>query len=73
MIICRTSGELGLMGSLGGKKLMVTSAPTVLEVQLWNVRGGGADKGQRRGQRDESVGQMGGKGWVPCLLWNLGG
>ncbi len=45
MIICRTSGELGLMGSLGGKELMVTPAPTVLEVQPWNVRGGGAGCG----------------------------
>ncbi len=46
-LICRTSGELGLMGSLGGKELMVTSVPTVLEVQPWNVRGGGAGYGSK--------------------------
>ncbi len=42
VIICRTSGELGMMESLGGKVLMVISAPTVVEVQPWDVRGGEA-------------------------------
>jgi hypothetical protein len=35
------------MGSLGGKGLMVISAPTVLKVQLWDVRGGGAGYGSK--------------------------
>ncbi len=35
------------MGSLGGKELIVTSALTVLEVQPWNVRGGGAGYGSK--------------------------
>ena len=47
VIICRTSGELGLMGSLGGKELMVTLAPTVLEVHPWDVRGGEAGYGSK--------------------------
>ena len=33
IIICRTSGELGMMESFGGKELMVISAPTVVEGQ----------------------------------------
>jgi hypothetical protein len=28
----------------------------------------GLGVGQRRGQTDGSEGQMGGKGWVPCLF-----
>jgi hypothetical protein len=47
VIICRTSGERGLIGSLGGKELMVTSAPTVWEVQPWDVSGGGAGYGSK--------------------------
>jgi hypothetical protein len=39
VIICRTSGELGMMESLGGKDLMVISVPTVVEVQPLDVRG----------------------------------
>jgi len=31
-IICRTSCELGLKGTMGGNELMVISAPTVWEV-----------------------------------------
>ena len=42
VIIYRTSGELGLIGSFGGKELIVISALTVLEVQPWDGRGGGA-------------------------------
>ncbi len=47
VIIRRTSGELGLRGSLGGKELMVISAPTVWEVQPWVVSGGGAGYGSK--------------------------
>jgi hypothetical protein len=48
VIICRTSGERGSIGSLGGKELMVISAPTVLwEVQPWDVSGGGAGYGSK--------------------------
>ena len=39
MIICRTSGELGSIGSLGGKE------PMVISVQPWDVSGGGAGCG----------------------------
>ena len=35
------------MGSLGGKELMVTLAPTVLEVHPWDVRGGEAGYGSK--------------------------
>ena len=47
MIICRTLGELGCRGSLGGKELMVILAPTVWEVQPWDVSGGGARYGSK--------------------------
>ena len=47
VIIFRTSGELGLVGSFGGKELIVISVPTVLEVQPWDVRGGGAGYGSK--------------------------
>jgi hypothetical protein len=47
VIICRTSGELGMMESLGGKELMMISAPTVVEVQPWDVRGGEAEYGSK--------------------------
>jgi hypothetical protein len=57
-----------MMESFGGKELMVISAPTVVEVQPWDVRVVRLDMGQRRDRRDESEGLMGGKGWVPCLL-----
>ena len=46
IIICRTAGEVGLMRSLEGKELMVTSAPTVLDVHPWDVRDGEAVKGE---------------------------
>ncbi len=47
VISCRTSGELGMMENLGGKELMVILAPTVVEVQPWDVRGGGAGYGSK--------------------------
>jgi hypothetical protein len=47
IIICRTSGELGMMESLGIKELMVILAPTVVEVQPWDVRGGEAGYGSK--------------------------
>ncbi len=47
VIICRTSGELGLMESLRGKEVIVTLALTVLEVQPWNVRSGEAGYGSK--------------------------
>jgi hypothetical protein len=52
-MICRTSEEVGLNKGLGGKELMVTSTLTVLEVQLWDVRGGEAGYGSK----DRSKGQ----------------
>jgi hypothetical protein len=45
--MCSTLGELGLIGSFGGKGLMVKSAPTLLEVHPWDVRGGGAGYGSK--------------------------
>ncbi len=45
VMICRTSEEVGLNKGLEGKELMVTSTPTVLEVQPWDVRGGEAGYG----------------------------
>jgi hypothetical protein len=47
IIICRTSGEVRSMVGLGGKELMVMSAPTVVEVQLWDVSGGDAGHGSK--------------------------
>ena len=47
VIICRTSGELGSRGSLGGDVLMVISAPMVWEVHPWDVIGGGAGYGSK--------------------------
>jgi len=47
VIISRTSGELGLIGSLGGKELTVISVPTVWKMQPWDVRGGGAGYGSK--------------------------
>jgi hypothetical protein len=46
-MICRTSEEVGLNEGLGGKELMVTLTPTVLEVQPWDVRGGEAGYGSK--------------------------
>ena len=45
--IFRTSGELGLIGSFGGKELIVILALTVLEVHPWDVSGGDAGFGPR--------------------------
>ena len=42
---CKTSVELALNWGFGGKELMVTSIPTVLEVHPWVVRGGDAGYG----------------------------
>ena len=39
---CKTSVELELSSGLGGKELIVTSIPTVLEVHPWVGRGGDA-------------------------------
>ncbi len=36
-----------MMDSLGGKELMVILAPTVVEVQPWDVRGGEAGYGSK--------------------------
>ena len=47
VIICRTSGELGLIRGLGGNELMVISAPTVCEVHPCDARGGGAGYGSK--------------------------
>ncbi len=47
VIICRTSGELGMMESLGGTELMVISGPAVVEVRPWDVRGGEAGYGSK--------------------------
>jgi hypothetical protein len=47
VIIFRTSGELGLIGSFGGKELVVILALTVLEVYPWDVNGGDAGYGPR--------------------------
>jgi len=47
VMICTTSEEVGLNEGLGGKELMVTSTPTVLEVQPWDVRGGEAGYGSK--------------------------
>ncbi len=47
VVICRTSGELGMMESFGGKELMVILVPTVVEVQPWDVRGGEAEYGSK--------------------------
>ena len=47
VIICRTSGELGSRGSMGGKGLMVISVLTVWEVHTWDVSGGGAGYGSK--------------------------
>jgi hypothetical protein len=47
VIICRTSGELGSRGSLGGNGLMVILAPTVWEVHPWDVSCGGAGHGSK--------------------------
>ncbi len=44
-MICRTSEEVGLNEGLGGKELVVTSTPTVLEVQPWDVSNGEAGYG----------------------------
>jgi hypothetical protein len=47
VIICRTSGELGLIRGLGGNKLTVILATAVWEVHLWDARGGGAGYGSK--------------------------
>jgi hypothetical protein len=47
LAVIRTSGELGMMESFGGKELMVILAPTVVEVQPWDVRGGEAGYGSK--------------------------
>ncbi len=47
VIICRASGELGLIRGLGGNELMVISAPMVWEVHPWDARGGGAGYGSK--------------------------
>ena len=47
VIICRTSGELGLIRGLEGNELMVILAPTVWEVHPWDVRAGGAGYGSK--------------------------
>jgi hypothetical protein len=47
VIICRSSGELGMMESFGGKELMVILALTVVEVHPWDVRGGKAGYGSK--------------------------
>ena len=36
-----------MIRSYGGKELIVISAPTVLEVQPWDARGGGAGNGSK--------------------------
>ncbi len=36
-----------MMESFVGKELMVISVPTVVEVQLWDVRGGKAEYGSK--------------------------
>jgi len=67
VIICRTSGELGLIRGLGGNELMVI-------LGIHGMQGVVVlDMGQRRGRRDESEGQKGGIGWVSCQQWCLGG
>jgi hypothetical protein len=43
-----------MMESFGGKELMVISTPTVVEVHLWEVRGGEAGYGSKeRSKRQE--------------------
>jgi hypothetical protein len=48
-----------MMESLGGKELMVISAPTVVEVQLWDVRGGKAGYGSKERSKGRESGSDG--------------
>ena len=58
-IICKTLEELGLNEGFGGKELMVTSIPTVLEVHPWKVRGGEAGYGSKDRSNGRELGSEG--------------